>query len=93
VVERTDSVDDTRLTPRERDVLALVATGRTNVMIGNLLGITERTVRKHLTNTFAKLDVSGRTAAAVWYRSTSDSSGSGTGGSGTGGSGTGDLRR
>jgi DNA-binding NarL/FixJ family response regulator len=80
VVERADTVEECRLTPRERDVLALVATG-TNAMIGNLLGA-ERTVRKHQTNTYAKLEVSGRTAAAMWWRNASDSweSGGATGG-------------
>jgi len=77
VVDRTDTVQECRLTARERDVLALVGTGRTNAMIGNLLGITERTVRKHLTNTYAKLEVSGRTAAAMWYRNAADSPASG----------------
>lgn len=77
VVERVDTFQECRLTPRERDVLALVGTGRTNAMIGNLLGITERTVRKHLTNTYAKLEVSGRTAAAMWYCNAADSPASG----------------
>jgi DNA-binding CsgD family transcriptional regulator len=74
VLERADTVEECRSTPRERDVLALVATGRTNAVIGSLLGITERTVRKHLTNVYAKLEVPGRTSAAVWYRSATDSS-------------------
>lgn len=56
------------LTSRETEVLALVATGRTNPVIGSLLGITERTVRKHLGSVHSKLGVSSRTAAAVWYR-------------------------
>lgn len=72
-VARDDS--DRGLTARERDVLALVATGRTNTMIGNILGITERTVRKHLTNAFSKLEISNRTSAAVWYRNAMASSG------------------
>lgn len=71
-VESTDPTDDRPLTPRERDVLALLTTGRTNAMIGGLLGITERTVRKHLTNIYAKLEVPGRTAAAVRYRNATD---------------------
>lgn len=60
---------DQLLTKREKDVLALMATGRTNDMVGSVLGITERTVRKHLTNVYAKLEVTSRTAAAVWYHS------------------------
>lgn len=70
-VETPDNPEERQLTSREREVLALVTTGRTNAMIGSILGITERTVRKHLTNTYAKLDVSGRTAAAMWYREAS----------------------
>jgi DNA-binding CsgD family transcriptional regulator len=55
------------LTQREREVLALVAAGWTNLRVGRLLGITERTVRKHLGNVYDKLAVSGRTSAATWW--------------------------
>lgn len=72
-VDAFDPGDDRRLTRREWDVLALVATGRTNATIGATLGITERTVRKHLTNAYAKLEVTSRTAAAMWYRSATSS--------------------
>lgn len=71
-LDSTDLGDDRRLTPREWDVLALVATGRTNAKIGATLGITERTVRKHLTNAYAKLEVNSRTAAAMWYRNSTE---------------------
>jgi len=43
------------LTDREREVLALMAEGRSNVAIGERLFITERTVEKHVTNIFDKL--------------------------------------
>jgi len=56
------------LTARETEVLALVATGRTNDGVGQVLGISERTARKHLGNVHAKLGLSNRTAAAVWFR-------------------------
>jgi DNA-binding NarL/FixJ family response regulator len=46
-----------RLTPREREVLALMAEGRSNAAIGASLVITERAVEKHVTNIFAKLDL------------------------------------
>ncbi|MEU5696640.1 response regulator transcription factor [Actinosynnema sp. NPDC020468] len=46
-----------RLTERERDVLMLMAEGRTNQAIARSLYITERTVEKHCTNIFAKLDL------------------------------------
>jgi DNA-binding NarL/FixJ family response regulator/class 3 adenylate cyclase len=48
-----DPVDD--LTPREREVLSLMAEGRSNQAIGELLFITPRAVEKHITNIFAKL--------------------------------------
>ena len=51
------------LTPRERGVLALVATGATNGQIASRLGITERTVRKHVQNIHARLEVTNRVAA------------------------------
>ena len=46
-----------RLTPREREVLALMAEGRSNAAIGASLVITERAVEKHVTNILAKLDL------------------------------------
>ena len=45
------------LTPREREVLALMAEGRTNKAIADALIVTERGVEKHVTNIFAKLDL------------------------------------
>ena len=47
-----------RLSARERDVLALVAEGLSNKAIGDRLFITERTVENHVTNIFAKLELS-----------------------------------
>ena len=55
------------LTKREREVLALVAQGKRNRQIAELLTITEGTVEVHLHNIFQKLDVSTRTQAAVAY--------------------------
>ena len=52
------------LTPREREVLALVARGRTNRSIARELFISEKTVARHVSNIFVKLDVSSRAAAA-----------------------------
>jgi DNA-binding CsgD family transcriptional regulator len=51
------------LTPREREILDLVAEGETNGQIAEQLWISGGTVRRHLENTFAKLDVHTRTAA------------------------------
>jgi DNA-binding NarL/FixJ family response regulator len=44
-----------RLTPREREVLALMAEGRTNSAIAGLFVVTERAVEKHIANIFTKL--------------------------------------
>ena len=54
------------LTGREREVLALVATGLNNRQIGRRLDITERTVKSHLHNIFQRLGVTHRTEAALW---------------------------
>ena len=46
-----------RLTPRERDVLALMAEGHSNAGIATKLVVTEKAVNKHISNIFAKLDL------------------------------------
>jgi DNA-binding NarL/FixJ family response regulator len=46
-----------RLTPREREVLALMAEGRTNAGIATRLVVTEKAVSKHINNIFTKLDL------------------------------------
>ncbi|WP_114907815.1 helix-turn-helix transcriptional regulator [Ornithinimicrobium murale] len=56
----------TGLTAREVEVLRLVASGRGNREIADLLFLSERTVARHLSNIFAKLDVRSRTAAAAY---------------------------
>jgi DNA-binding NarL/FixJ family response regulator len=45
------------LTPREREVLAAMAEGRTNIGIATLLSITEGATEKHISNIFGKLDL------------------------------------
>jgi DNA-binding CsgD family transcriptional regulator len=58
-----------RLTEREREVLALLATGTTNRAIAEQLALSERTVARHLSNIFPKIGVSTRAAATAWaYR-------------------------
>ena len=52
------------LTPRECEVLALVADGRSNRQVGEALYISDRTVARHLTNIFHKIGVTSRTQAA-----------------------------
>ena len=53
------------LTDREREVLALVAEGNSNKIIGDRLVISERTVKSHLTYIMTKLRASDRTHAVV----------------------------
>jgi len=55
----------TALTEREMDVLRLVVEGKTNQEIGLALGISDKTVEKHLEGVFAKLGVASRVEAAV----------------------------
>jgi DNA-binding CsgD family transcriptional regulator len=59
--------DQPQLSPRERQVLELVAVGCTNDQAARRLGISSRTVRKHLEGVFAKAQVPCRTAAVAWW--------------------------
>jgi DNA-binding NarL/FixJ family response regulator len=60
---------DQRLTNRERDVAALVSQGWTNRQVGKRLGITEVTVRHHLSSIFNKLRITSRFQLIAWlYR-------------------------
>jgi DNA-binding NarL/FixJ family response regulator len=54
------------LTAREREVLALVATGMTNRAVAETLVLSERTVARHVSNIFTKLDLSSRAAATAY---------------------------
>jgi DNA-binding NarL/FixJ family response regulator len=54
------------LTRREVEVLRQVAAGLPNRDIADRLYISEKTVARHLTNIFTKLDVESRTQAAAW---------------------------
>ena len=56
------------LTPREREVVVLAAEGLTNAEIARQLWISPGTVRRHLENVFAKLEVHTRTAAIARLR-------------------------
>jgi NarL family two-component system response regulator LiaR len=60
----TDVYSD--LTPREREVLRLIASGRANKEIAAQLGISERTVKTHISNIFSKLELTDRTQAALF---------------------------
>ncbi len=54
------------LTDREREVLALIADGRSNREIARALVLSEKTVKTHVSNILMKLDVADRTQAALW---------------------------
>jgi len=54
------------LTEREVEVLRLVAEGRSNPDIARALVLSQKTVERHLSNIFVKLDVPSRTAAAAY---------------------------
>ncbi len=61
-----DQPTDSELTDREREVLEHVVDGKTNREIAYTLGISEKTVEKHLNNVFEKLNVRSRVEAAVF---------------------------
>jgi DNA-binding NarL/FixJ family response regulator len=63
---RAPQVGAATLTPREHEVLALIAEGSSNRQIGRALGVTERTARTHVSNILAKLGLASRTQAAMW---------------------------
>jgi two-component system nitrate/nitrite response regulator NarL len=58
--------DDSRLSPREREVLSHLVDGHSNKAIGRLLGMTEATVKVHLKSVLRKIRVENRTQAAIW---------------------------
>jgi DNA-binding NarL/FixJ family response regulator len=63
---RTKRPVGAELSPREREVLVLVASGLPNKLIARRLGISEKTVKAHLTSVFAQIGVTDRTQAALW---------------------------
>lgn len=72
---RRDSRPAARLTAREHEVLALVAGGLANKNIARRLGISERTVKSHLTKVFQAIGVADRTQAALWAQENLDQQG------------------
>lgn len=68
--ERVEDDDtDARLTPRELDVVRLIARGWDNRQIAERLVVAEATVKTHINNIFAKLEVTDRSQVVVYaYR-------------------------
>jgi DNA-binding NarL/FixJ family response regulator len=60
--------DRPELSERERQVLRCVAQGKPNKLIARELGISEKTVKTHLTHIFQQIGVTDRTQAALWAR-------------------------
>ena len=63
---RTSTEPGVHLTGREQEVLRMVGDGHPNKTIARRLGITERTVKAHLTSVYQRLGVTDRTQAALW---------------------------
>jgi DNA-binding NarL/FixJ family response regulator len=66
LLERTPAGRD--LTPREAEVLALVARGRSNAEVARALGLSVKTVQNHVSSVLAKLQVRDRTQAVLRLR-------------------------
>ncbi len=66
VAARRERRPDVALTAREREVLLLVGEGMANKNIARRLGISEKTVKTHLTSVFSALGVGDRVQAALW---------------------------
>jgi ATP/maltotriose-dependent transcriptional regulator MalT len=62
---RAEQTNAAGLTPRELEVLQLVAEGLNNQAIGGRLFVSEHTIHRHMANIFAKLSVSSRAAAVA----------------------------
>lgn len=62
--------DERPLTPRQRDILPLLAAGKTNEQIAAALGVEPETIRAHLKLVYERLGIRGqlgRVQAAVWW--------------------------
>jgi DNA-binding NarL/FixJ family response regulator len=70
LADRRERPPDVRLTAREREVLGLVVEGFANKQIARRMGISEKTVKGHLTNLFQRIGVADRTQAALWAERT-----------------------
>ena len=56
------------LTPREREVLALITRGKTDDAIADVLTLKRNTVRNHVARLYAKIGVHSRAEAVIWAR-------------------------
>jgi DNA-binding NarL/FixJ family response regulator len=66
VERRREATPSDRLTPREMQVLRLVAGGLTNRVLASTLHMSEKTARNHISNIYTKLGVAGRAQAVLW---------------------------
>jgi DNA-binding CsgD family transcriptional regulator len=66
LTRRASPIDAHGLTPREHEVLRLIAAGKTNKVIAAELVLSERTVDRHVSNIFTKLGLSSRAAATAY---------------------------
>jgi len=66
IAAREELRPERELTPREREVLSMVAEGLPNKLIARRLDISEKTVKSHLTRVFERIGVTDRTQAALW---------------------------
>ena len=66
LADRKNRPPTVELTARELEVLRLVVDGLANKQIARRLGISEKTVKGHLTNLFQRIGVADRTQAALW---------------------------
>jgi two-component system, NarL family, sensor kinase len=66
LLQPTTSMQD--LTPKEREVLALIAKGLTNKAIAKELEVAEKTIKTHVSSVLSKLNLKTRTAAALWAK-------------------------
>ena len=69
VLDRVPDEKLTGLTPRERDIVKLIAGGASNKKVAEELAITERTVKGHLSNVFMKLGVNDRLKLVLFLNS------------------------
>jgi DNA-binding NarL/FixJ family response regulator len=69
---RAEADPEVQLSPREMEALELVANGLPNKQIGRKLGISEATVKAHLTSIFRRIGVDNRTQAARWFERSSN---------------------